>query len=211
MGTLTVGTGILCRYAKRYQTTPTNDEKVVGEDTVNLKPSSGNGDRYVPALQVSSAGGNSSPGDASHRGDRGGPSTSYTTKQHCVDAKPSSFRYFGPTATVPGFKTNGRVTRSAPRCRTILGAFYGLLFILLVCQSNIIIASISIASFHTCTPLPHFAQRAPRTMILAILIRSIPFQAPTVLAVLPPQTLGVIGHGSTYLFMMLLPLSLSHQ
>jgi hypothetical protein len=33
----------------------TNDDKVVGKDTVNLKPSSGNGDRYVPALQVSSA------------------------------------------------------------------------------------------------------------------------------------------------------------
>jgi hypothetical protein len=57
----------------------TNDEKVVGEDTVNLKLSSGNVDRYVPALQVSSAGGNSSPGDASHRGDWGNPSTSYTT------------------------------------------------------------------------------------------------------------------------------------
>ena len=37
----------------------TNDEKVVGEDTVDLKPSSSNSDGYVPALQASSAGCNS--------------------------------------------------------------------------------------------------------------------------------------------------------
>jgi hypothetical protein len=37
----------------------TNDKKVVGEDTVDLKPSSSNGNGYVPALQTSSAGCNS--------------------------------------------------------------------------------------------------------------------------------------------------------
>jgi hypothetical protein len=194
----------------------TNDEKVVGEDTVNLKPSSGNGDRYVPAFQVSSAGGNSSSGDVSYRGDRGSPSSSYTT--HSIVSTRSRdpyFRYFGPTATVTGFKRmvvqrrdhrrSVNSTRESPgqypassklgcqshsRCRIIFKVFYGLLFILLVRQSNIIIASTSIASFHTCTPLLHFAQRAPRTMILAMLISSIPFLAPTILAVLPPQFLG---------------------
>jgi hypothetical protein len=66
MGTLVAGTGILCRYARRYQTTPPMMKRWSGR-TLNLKPSSGNGDRNVTALQVSSAGGNSSPGDASQR------------------------------------------------------------------------------------------------------------------------------------------------
>jgi hypothetical protein len=83
----------------------TNDEKVAGEDTVDLKPSSGNGDRYVPALQVSSVQGNSSPGDASHRGGRGSPSNSYTADSIVSTRnRVPYFRYFGPTAIVPGFK-----------------------------------------------------------------------------------------------------------
>jgi hypothetical protein len=70
-----------------------------------VKPSSDNGDRYVPALQVSSAGGNSSPGDASHRGGRGSPSSSYTTNSIVSTRnRVPYFRYLGPTAIMPGFK-----------------------------------------------------------------------------------------------------------
>ena len=215
----------------------TNDENMVGEDAVDLKPSNSNGDRYVPALHVSSAGCNSSPGDASRRGDWGSLSSGCTTNSIVSTRnRVPYFRYFGPTAIVPGFKqmvvqirdhrrgvnstgespgqypTSSRLgSYSYSRCRTILKAFYGLLFSFGVCQFNIIAASISITSFHTCTPLPHFAQRAPLTMILAILISSIPFQAPTVLAVLPLLSLVVIAHQSTYLFTMRPPLSPSHQ
>jgi len=56
------GYGDSVQVRKTLPDNTTNDEKVVGEDTVNLKPSSGNGDRNVTALQISSAGGNSSQG-----------------------------------------------------------------------------------------------------------------------------------------------------
>ena len=191
---------------------------------MNLKPSSGNGDRYVAALQVSSAG-PIHPQETPHTEETGVVQV-VATQQHCVDAKPSFLLQILWTRNNIDYRRSVNSTgeslgqylassklccQSHSRCRTILGAFYGLLFILLVRQSNIIIASISIASFHTCTSLPHFAQRAPRTMILAMPITSIPFQAPTVLAVLPLQSLGVIGHRSIYPFMMRLPLSLSRQ
>ena len=165
----------------------TNDEKAVEEDTVDLKPSSGNGDRYVPALHASSAGCNSPPGDASRRGDWDSLSSSCTTTSiMSTGSRVPYFRYFGPTAIVPGFKemvvqirdhrrsvnstgespgqypTSSKLGfHSHSRCRTILEAFYGLLFSLLVRQSTIVTASIPIASFHPCTQLPHFAQHAP--------------------------------------------------
>ena len=98
------GYGDSVQVRKTLPDNTTNDGKVVGEDTMNLKPSSGNGDRYVPALQVSSAGGNSSPGDASHREDRGSPSSSYTTNSIVSTRnRVPYFRYFGPTAIGPGF------------------------------------------------------------------------------------------------------------
>jgi len=99
------GYGDSVQVRKTLPDNTTNDEKVVGEDTVNLKPSSGNGDRNVTALQISSAGGNSSPGDASHRGDRGSPSSSYATNSVVSTRnRVPYFRYLGPTAIVPGFK-----------------------------------------------------------------------------------------------------------
>jgi hypothetical protein len=85
-----------------------DDEQMDGEDAGDIKPSSGdtsNGDCHMPALHANSTGSNLSLDDVVHRGDHGSPSSNHTTNSVALARnRVPYFRYFGPTAIVPGFK-----------------------------------------------------------------------------------------------------------
>jgi hypothetical protein len=101
----------------------TDDEKVVGQNTADLKTSSGNGDGYEPLFKSAVSGGNSSSGGTSHRDDRGSPSSSHATNSIVsTRSRVPYFRCFGPATIVSGFQQMAvQIKRSSPQCKLYRG------------------------------------------------------------------------------------------